>query len=248
MALKVFILGRPGSGKSAAYRVIDTSAKDRGWKTTQFNDYDILQDMFRFEKLFQPSTLPKKFLPTEHNGFDVLDFSVLDTVLRELEKKVQFNNSRNNSDELITIEFARDDYAKAFSQFRPSFLKDAYFLFIHTDIKTCIERVHHRVAHPTYEDDHFVSEEIIRSYYKQQNMPLHLLKDSGIDLNKVKIIHNKGSEQAFSKKINELVDGIISEQEAAILVSPKTLKPHREHPIQSSANELKLRARVLLGV
>src|ERR1700731_1572539 len=109
MAVKVFILGRPGSGKSASYRLIEKIAQEQKWTISRFNDYDILQEMFRFEKLFRSSSVPRKFRATEHNGFDVLDFSVLDMALKELEKKVQFNNSQNNNDELITIEFARDD-------------------------------------------------------------------------------------------------------------------------------------------
>src|SRR6266567_3963163 len=118
MAIKVFILGRPGSGKSAAYRLIDKVAKDRGWTTTRFNDYDILQEMFKFEKFF--AIAHRKFRPTEHDGFDVLEFSVLDTALKQLEKKVQINTSRNNTDSITVIEFARDDYAKALTQFRPN--------------------------------------------------------------------------------------------------------------------------------
>src|SRR5258706_1027414 len=235
MALKVFILGRPGCGKSAAHRLIENFAQERKWKVTRFNDYDILQEMFRFETLFRSSSVPRKFRATEHNGFDVLDFSVLDMALKELEKKVQFKNSQNNNDELITIEFARDDYARAFSQFRPRFLKDAYFLFIDTNIETCIKRIQDRVIHPTDIDDHFVSEEIIRSYYKRQDMPLNLLKDFGIDLSRFKIIHNRGSQQTFAKKINRLFNTLIKEQEAAFLSTPSTIKPHREQHILVSA-------------
>jgi nucleoside-triphosphatase THEP1 len=140
MAVKIFILGRPGSGKSTAIRHIEAYLKKDypGWSVIPFNDYEILQEMFRVEKLF-PTNRPK-FRETEHGGFDVVDFSVLDTVLKELERQVRGRCS--TKDELIFIEFARDDYSKALEQFSHTFLQDAHFLFLDTDVRTCIQRVH----------------------------------------------------------------------------------------------------------
>src|SRR5437868_3051345 len=164
MALKVFILGRPGSGKSTAFRHIKKYIEEQylDWSSIRFNDYDILREMFLFEKLFQTDMKLRKFRATEHGGFDVLDFSVLDTALRELERKVRHRYSPKR-DELIVIEFARDNYGKALQQFSSAFLKDAYFLFIETNMETCVQRVHDRVAHPMTIDDHFVSDDILTS-------------------------------------------------------------------------------------
>src|SRR5437588_9092638 len=90
MSIKLFILGRPGSGKSTAYHHIDDFVGQHfcGWSTIRYNDYNILREMFLFEKLFQTDAKRRKFRVTEHNGFDVIDFSVLDTALKELEKQV----------------------------------------------------------------------------------------------------------------------------------------------------------------
>ena len=204
MAVKIFILGRPGSGKSTAIRHIEAYLeKDYpGWSVIHFNDYEILQEMFRVERLF-PTKKPK-FSETQHGGFDVVDFSVLDMALKELEKQVRGKCS--TKDELIFIEFARDDYCKALEQFSHTFLQDAYFLFLDTDLKTCIQRVHERVANPTTPDDHFVSDDILKSYYSKQPI-LH-----SIDKRRLNIIHNKVSLQEFVEQIDRYLRGILTEE------------------------------------
>src|SRR5206468_9524195 len=116
MGVKLFILGRPGSGKSTAARHLNYLMRCQAWSVKHFNDYDILLEMF------QADTEHKKFRPTPHNGFDATDFTVFDDALKELEKRVQAEVARVN---LLTIEFARDDYRMALKQFSADFLQDS---------------------------------------------------------------------------------------------------------------------------
>src|SRR5689334_6970588 len=118
MAVKVFILGRPGSGKTTAARHVVKLVQSNNCLARHFNDYEILRAMFHSDYEH------KKFRPTEHNGFDVLDFSVLDTALQDIEKSVQ--ELISSLDLITTIEFARDDYSKAFKHFSSNFLREAY--------------------------------------------------------------------------------------------------------------------------
>src|SRR5205823_3497452 len=140
VSVKLFILGRPGSGKSTAFRHIikHLEMQHQGWTAIRFNDYEILQDIFRYETLFENDSKKRKFRATGHGGFDVLKFSVLDTALKELEKQV-CHWYYSTKEELMIIEFARDDYSKALEQFSPTFLKDAYFLVVDADVETCIQ-------------------------------------------------------------------------------------------------------------
>lgn len=207
MTERVFVIGRPGSGKSAAFRHLKGYIKEKyGWSAIHYNDYDILRDMFIFEKLFHNNSKPRQFRATKHDGFDILDFSVLDKALRELEKEVRSRYSKNEKDELIVIEFARDDYIKALRLFSPEFLESAYFLFLDVDLRTCMIRVQERVAHPTYEDDHFVSEDILKAYYNKQTIPHNLGRG------KIKVITNKGSFQEFIAKLNRFADNILANE------------------------------------
>ena len=200
MVVKLFILGRPGSGKSSAARIIATIAQCRGWITFHINDYDILKEMA------QADSAQKIFRHTEHSGFAVRNFSVLDVALRELEKRAQHLSLEQYT--LIIIEFARDDYSKALKWFSPSFLQDAYFLFMHLDLDTCVQRIQKRITYiytdPPISDNHYVSEEIVRGYYQKDNRQYiedSLGTDYGI-MKLIRIIDNSGS-------LLELLDNVL---------------------------------------
>jgi len=208
MAVKLFVLGLPGSGKSSVARYISTYAGDRQWSTTHINDYAILY------RMFQEDTEGKQFKPAGHGGFDVLDLTVFDTALQRLERQVSPYFSSAKSDEIILIEFARNDYQKAFHQFsNPSLLKEAYFLYLGTDVETCKRRIRERIAHPTSQDDHFVSDYIFNAYYNKDNgqdIPHVLERDFGVDEQRVMVIDNTCSLQEASPKINSFIELIIA--------------------------------------
>jgi len=257
MPVKLFVLGRPGSGKSEAYRQIDKyiQQSQKNWSVIHFTDYEILQEMFQFEKYFQLNEKLRKFQPREHEGFDVRDFSLLDDVLKELEKKIKFRYSEVRNEQPIVIEFARDDYGKALKLFSPNFLKDAYFLFINSDINTCIQRVHDRVAHSSSIDDHFVSNDIICSYYKRQRIPFKLERVDSPNLTRVQVItsrmhilNNKGPQEDFAKKINRFINSIIKheEQETRSLILGEALTQWGHNHILVPVSALKMRAVSLL--
>jgi adenylate kinase family enzyme len=205
VAVKIFILGRPGSGKTTAACRIAELAETRGYSSIHVNDYEILYQMFKADTEY------RRFRPTAHNGFDVCDFSVLDIALSEVEKRVQADNS---SEKIITIEFARDDYSKALRVFNRSFLRDAYFLFIDAEIDICLQRIHERVAHPTNLGDHpSLSDDAWRLYYGKDNRPYMasgFSTDFNIDCKRVKIIDNNNFWQSFRNDISEVVDNFFS--------------------------------------
>jgi len=203
MAVKLFILGLPGSGKSTVARSIATYIKSKGWNHIRFSDHVILQDMFLADSEH------KQFKPADYGGFDVLDLSVFDIALQRLEQEVKKHILSAKSDELILIEFARNDYQKAFQQFSQDFLKDAYFLYLDTDIEKCKKRIRRRIAHPSTEDDFFVSDYIFSAYYNQDNgrdLPHFLERDYGIGRQRVVFIDNNGSLQGATAQINLFVD------------------------------------------
>ena len=212
MVVKVFVLGRPGSGKSTAARWLRQIPQRHDWSVVHFNDYDILREMFLADIHHE------KFHPTEHNGFDAIDFSVFDHALQELEKRVL---QVKPSVHMITIEFARDDYREALKNFSPAFLRDAYFLFLDVDLEICLRRVHERVECAVSADDHpSFSEEIFRSYYGREHklyMYRRLQKEFKLE-KPVKILDNEGSLADFKKMIEHFAYDVL-EQEVAPLKS-----------------------------
>lgn len=210
MTVKLFVLGRPGSGKSTAARHIHSLFSGKEWRTRHINDYDILRQMFLAD------TKHLKFRPTEHNGFDAIDLSVLDAALQEVEQRA---HAYLPIVDLVSIEFARNDYSEGFKQFSPTFLRDAYILFLDADIDTCLQRVHERVIHAVSKDDHpSFTDDVFRRYYRKENryyMSRRLRRE--FDLNKpVKIIRNTGAMEDFLRQVNEFAN-VLYEQESAFL-------------------------------
>lgn len=229
MSIKLFILGRPGSGKTTASRYIIEYLRQHfnNWSIVRYNDYDILQELFLREKLFPPKQ--KRFEAKELGGFDVLDFTVLDEVLRAIEKTVQAN-SYKKKEELVIIEFARQDYNQAFHLISDSFLRDSYFLFLDSDVKTCIQRVKDRVTVPPTPDNHFVSENILIGYYGKQLIPhtIKTKKGENVAKDRIKIVSNRGELPKFHLKIENFIEYVMADSSSTTEQHPKVrLKQRR---------------------
>src|SRR5579862_1811436 len=124
MTVKIFVVGRPGSGKTAVVKDILEHAKNVGVSALRIQDYHILYNMYIEE--CKKAGAPKKFRSTRLGGFDVLDFSVFDSALVLLEEQVWAEINRVPvAPQLITIEFARNNYHHDWSQFSPAFIQDS---------------------------------------------------------------------------------------------------------------------------
>ncbi len=212
MVKKVFLLGLPGSGKSTVARHIVKLAQWNNWSPIRFNDYDILKEWF------QSDEDGRRFSAIEYDGFDVHDHNVFDEALEEVERRVvERENVSCEKNQLIIIEFARDDYYRALHLFSPLFLRNASFLFVDADIPTCIQRIKERVAHRRTPDDHYVSSYIFEAYYQKDNRQYlastatTLKSCCEIDEESIHVIDNTGSnaEQKFLEKIEPFVTSIL---------------------------------------
>lgn len=201
MAVKIFLLGRPGSGKTTAAKYISELAKDLS--ITVINDYTILKWMSDVD------IHHKRFLPTPNNGFDVIDFSVLREALWEMGKLASTSNGSNH---LITIEFARADYAEALSTFSPEFLSDSCFFYFNTDVEICLKRIHERVARPCSEGDHpSLSDKDFRRYYGEDNISYIMsnLDKYGISEQRFHVINNECTKEMFQQEIQHYYRNVI---------------------------------------
>jgi adenylate kinase family enzyme len=219
MAVKLFVLGLPGSGKSGVARYIQMYARDKDWKATHFNDYAILKQMFH-------NDTKEQFKPAPHGGFDVIDFTVIDTALQRLEQEVNQHLSSAKPKEIILIEFARNDYQKAFQQFNQDFLQDAYFLYLDAEIETCKQRIRDRVNNPAFEDDYNVSDYIFETYYHEDDgkaLPYFLEREHRIGKQRISIIDNNCSLEEASKEIAPFIDTISESACASTLAQAEKL-------------------------
>lgn len=129
MVVKLFILGLPGSGKSAIARFIEAYIGHKNELNpaharliSRYNDYPILHTMYKDDNEH------KRFVPAEPSGFNVLDFSAFDEALKNLGRWITWLilSKKIQPEEIVLIEFARNDYEVAFHQFDKDFLRDAY--------------------------------------------------------------------------------------------------------------------------
>lgn len=198
MPIKLFLLGRPGCGKSSATRHIIKHLQNKRRSIKRFKDFDILKEMSSEEQYKQD------FKATLYDGFDVVNEYVFDEALKELETRLHRYISKAGVNKIIIVEFARNDYVKAFQYFSSFVLNDAHVLLIDTDLDECIERVKRRMDDPKSDDDHYVSEEAIQKFYAEQVLP-----DSNMLLGKFEKIDNNGTFPEFIAKIDNFVKDII---------------------------------------
>lgn len=241
MVKKVFVLGLPGSGKSTAARYIVELAQRNNWSPIRFNDYDILYE------LFQADEDGRRFSAIEYDGFDVHDHNVFDEALKELERRVVEREKVScEKNQLIIIEFARDDYCRALGLLSPLFLRNASFLFVDADIPTCIQRIKERVAHRRTRDDHFVSKYIFEAYYQKDNgqylasTATNLKSCCEIDEERIQVISNtrNNSEQKFLSKVKPFVTSILKAQVPGLKPGPVMVSPDELTAIQDNRSEM----------
>lgn len=186
--VKLFVLGQPGCGKSTVIRNIRQISDNCGLKSTHINDYAILSQMFHDDT-------EGRFRPAGQTGFDVLDFAVIDIALKRLEQAA-IDIKSYQPEQLILIEFARNNYRKALRLFHRTFLRDAYFLYLQTEFEECKRRISNRIAHPTCDDDTYISSYILDTYYSQideECLTDILIANYSIDEQRIKGINNNST-------------------------------------------------------
>ncbi len=164
MSINVFAVGRSGSGKSTAVCYMKWLAKNRHYSTIHIRDYTILLAMSK-EPEYQ-----EKFRPNARDGFDVLNFSVLDVALERLFVKLSTLESSHKFD-IIFIEFARQRYEDAFKKLGTRLQNKYNILFVEANLDTCIERIDRRTLECCGEDQHYISDEIMKNYFSVDNWP-----------------------------------------------------------------------------
>lgn len=208
MIVKLFLLGNPGSGKSTVARYIETRMRDQGWSVEHINDYGILYEMFEEDQQKGEG----RFRPTDHGGFDVLNFKAFDEALQRLEERSEavFRSTGSETEKkVVMIEFARNDYLNAFHQFSREFqhsLPDAYYLYLDTEIAVCKARIRGRVKSASTPDDYHVSKYIFEAYYCDNNGPdlAQIMATFGVkDEARVKIIDNNSD---LPENVDEIAD------------------------------------------
>jgi adenylate kinase family enzyme len=209
--VKVFVLGRSGTGKSTAARLMAQIVREYEWHAQHIDDYSILYSMYRNDQSGRFRRASDKF-----DGFDIRDPTVLDEALTILSHRVDFALTRVlDRTKLVIIEFARSTYKTSLEQFGFDFLKESYFLFLSSDMQDCIKRIEHRAKHPVYEGDRFISEKAMKDFYSSDDIPATramLRTVYKLDNSRIRVIYNVSSEEVFLNEVRRFIEWIILQE------------------------------------
>ena len=174
----IFLLGRPGCGKSVIYEMLTKNLKGKGfaYEFLRIDDFPILKELLDRDVHFKRHR-------REAGGFKVTDWSIVDEVLAGMSKKIErlYRPGR-----VIFVEFARDSYLHAFSNFTPQLLKKSLILYVFAPYEVCcqrnIKRFKERKGHDL--DAHIVPPHLMETYYKEDDFE-KLFLESGKKLEEV---------------------------------------------------------------
>jgi len=156
----IFLLGRPGCGKSLVFRMFTEKLKVKkmGEEFIRMDDFPVLKEILEKDNKFERHI-------RKDGGFAVTDWTVVDDVLKELDKRVR--ESRKDG-RVIFVEFARNDYAHALKNFKPDVLSNSVVFYIYSTFEECLKRNIDRFekAEMGNPDDHIVPEELMKAYYR----------------------------------------------------------------------------------
>jgi len=163
--LFIFVIGRPGSGKSEFIRRAARRLTEEGTvrRTCRVDDCSKLWDIFRLE---ESSGEWKRCRKMPGGGYRVTDPSVWDELLRAVAREV---GELETSSAATFVEFSRASYAAAFKNFSPDLLRRSVVAYVDCSFDTCWRRNLQRSKSSEGQDRHFVSREEMESTYRRDD-------------------------------------------------------------------------------
>lgn len=159
----VFLIGRPGSGKSLVFKLLSKKLRARGFRgeLVRIDDFPVLKRIFEADRGF------KRHRPAPGGGLKITDEGVWDELTDALNQQALKLRSRGR---LVFIEFSRGNYLRAFKRFNPELLHDSLILYVDSPFELCWERNVARVRREQGLDAHLVSKEEMELTYRSDDL------------------------------------------------------------------------------
>ncbi len=165
----VFLLGRPGCGKSVVYQLLaDRIRREKlADEVMRFDDFPVLKEIAEQDKEF------KKHVRSE-GGFTITDRSIYDDVLKEMNRRIKLLRRPGG---LIFVEFSRSGYAQALKNFDREVLDRSLIAYIYCPYEVCLERNIRRFKEGARNlDEHIVPRDLMEKYYRYDDYEELFLK------------------------------------------------------------------------
>ncbi|MFN4133818.1 MAG: hypothetical protein ACK4GQ_05575, partial [Candidatus Hadarchaeales archaeon] len=212
--MNIFLLGRPGCGKSAVFHILERELRKRGYggEIKRIDDFPILKKIFESDVEF------KRHRPCPEGGVKVTDDTVWDDLIKGLDRQAKEFLGR---DIILFIEFSRDSYRRAFKNFSPEVLKDSVVVYIDAPFDICWERNVRRARLESGLDAHLVSREEMEKTYlhddheelqRELDLPVVIVKNDldGTELLEKELEKVAGNIDTANRELNDLKTKIAS--------------------------------------
>jgi adenylate kinase family enzyme len=165
----IFLIGRPGSGKTTAYKLLRNllQTKVLDIEIMNIDDFSIIQGILERDMRFMRHRRPAD------GGFEILDSTVYDDALKQINKRLSdMLNDLRNSDhkKLIFVQFARTYYIDAFRLFSPEVIAKSLLIYLNCSFEKCWERNLHR-RNENNEENHYVPRDVMEHDYFNDDRP-----------------------------------------------------------------------------
>jgi shikimate kinase len=205
----IFLIGRPGCGKSIVYRMLEEELRARGYRgeLMRIDDFPLLKH------IFDTDLEHKRHRPAPGGGVKVTDDTVWDELIKGLDRQAL---ELRDPKRLLFIEFSRDSYVRAFRNFSPEVMRDSIIVYIDAPFDVCWERNVRRVEKERERglDSHLVSREEMEKTYARDDyeelpnhvdVPVIVVKNDSDDLEKL-----RGELGEVVEKIREITGKVPS--------------------------------------
>ena len=207
----VFLLGRPGSGKTAVYRELERQLRETGstWTIERFDDFPKLRARFRSDDAREREGKQRlDSRRTAEGHYTLTNRSVLDDILREISAEVI---DRDRRDHGIVIEFARPSYVEALSNFHPHILDRSLVVYVEASFETCRARnlARREAGGDKDGDDHVIAPEAMDAVFRRDDREalVRHLQERGIP---VWVVDNEADgEDHLKKQVEELLRALL---------------------------------------
>ncbi len=208
----IFLMGRPGCGKSEIYRRVADELKNRKIASDflRVDDFPKLWAKFTGDDAAEKNGHSRRYSKaTDDGGYLVTNDGVWDEILKELDGDLK-NLSRHGM--VIFIEFSRPNYVHSIlKNFSDNVLNNGLVIYIDCSFEVCWQRNvrRHEAAIAAGGDDHLVSREEMEKTYLYDDRD-ELVKNAKIP---VVVVNN---EKDGTGHLGEATGTVLSEIEKII--------------------------------
>jgi adenylate kinase family enzyme len=201
----VFLLGRPGCGKSALYRELEKHILESGQAKTfeRVDDFPKVWARLQGDDAREREGKERIYSRRTDDGDYLANDNLFDDILKEVNADVL---RIDKPDHMVFIEFARSNYVEALQNFDPRILEHCMAIYMEVSFDICWARnvARHEAAIAEGGDDHLVGREAMEEIYlhDDQEAFVEYMKDRNIP---VLVVNNEADgEEHLRKQINEL--------------------------------------------